>query len=70
MSDLEMRLGKEIAETVDKDNMVVFRNETTKQPYVLIKLKDEPGAVADFGNGLYMVTAKDYEPKNKPRIKE
>lgn len=67
MNDLEMRLGKEIAEAVDKDNMVVFRSETTKQPYALFKIKDEPGAVAGFGNGLYMVTAKDHEPEEKPQ---
>ena len=33
MNDLEMRLGKDIAEAVDKDNMVVFRNVDTNQPY-------------------------------------
>ena len=65
MSDLEMRLGKDIAEAVDKDNMVVFRNEDTNQPYVLIKLKDEEGAVADFGNGLYMVEAKHFNSKKE-----
>lgn len=65
MIDLEMRLGKEIAEAVDKDNMVVFRNETTNQPYALFKIKDEAGAVADFGNGLYMVTTKDFKHKKK-----
>lgn len=31
MRDLEMRLGKEIAEAVEKDNVVAFRNETTNQ---------------------------------------
>lgn len=67
MSDLEMRLGKEIAEAVEKDNMAVFRSEKTKQPYVIIKLKDEPGAVAGFGNGLYMVTAKDHKPKGEDK---
>lgn len=64
MSDLEMRLGKEIAEELERKNIVVFRNESTKQPYVLIKLKDEPGAVAELGNGLYVVTAKDFKPKD------
>ena len=66
MKDLEMRLGKEISELVEKDNIVVFRSETTNQPYVLIKLKDEAGAVANFGgNGLYMIKAKDYESKEE-----
>lgn len=63
MIDLEMRLGKEIAEAVDKDNMVVF--ETTNQTYALFKIKDEEGAVAELAKGLYMVTAKDYERKKK-----
>lgn len=65
MIDLEMRLGKEIAEAVDKDNMVVFRNETTNQPYALFKIKDETGAVAELAKGLYMVTAKDFKHKKK-----
>lgn len=63
MNDLEMRLGKEIAEELEKKNIVAFRNENTKQPYILIKLKDEPGAVTEISDGLYMVIAKDYEPK-------
>ena len=63
MIDLEMRLGEEIAKAVDKDNMVVFRNDDTKQPYALFKLKDEPGAVAEMAKGLYLVTAKDFEHK-------
>lgn len=63
MIDLEMRLGKEIAEAVDKDNMVVF--ETTNQTYALFKVKNEAGAVAEFAKGLYMVTAKNYERKKK-----
>lgn len=70
MSDLEMRLGKEIAEKVKKDNMVVFRNENTKQPYALFKLKDEPGAVAMVTKGLYIVTAKDFKHKKKDADKE
>lgn len=65
MNDLEMRLGKDITDELEKNNMVVFRSTNTNEPYVLIKLKDEPGAVAGFGNGLYMVTAKDHEPKRK-----
>lgn len=67
MNDLEMRLGKNITDEIEKNNMVVFRSENSKQPYVLIKLKDEPGSVAHFGNGLYMVTAKNYKPKEKER---
>lgn len=63
MMDLEMRLGKEIAETVEKDNVVAFRNETTKQPYALFKLKDEAGAVSKMAEGLYLVTTKDFEHK-------
>lgn len=65
MIDLEMRLGKEIAEAVDKDNVVVFRNETTNQPYALFKIKDEAGAVSELTKGFYMVTAKDYEDQKK-----
>lgn len=65
MIDLEMRLGKDITDELEKKNMVVFRSENTNQPYVLIKLKDEPGAVAGFCNGLYMVTAKDFKHKKK-----
>lgn len=61
MIDLEMRLGKEIAEAVDKKNMVVFRNETTKQPYALFKVKDEAGAVSVMAKGLYLVTTKDFK---------
>ncbi len=59
--DLEMRLGKEIAEAVEKDNVVAFRSETTNQPYALLKLKDEPGAVSEVAKGLYLVTAKDFK---------
>lgn len=73
MSDLEMRLGKEIAEAVEKDNVVVFRSETTRQPYALFKLKDEPGAVAGFGNGIWTVTTADYKnakPVDKRKRKE
>lgn len=60
-----MRLGKEIAEAVDKNNMVVFRNENTNQPYALFKLKDEAGAVTMVAKGLYVVTAKDFKHKKK-----
>lgn len=70
MNDLEMRLGKDITAELEKKNVVAFRSTNTNQPYVLIKLKDELGAVAAFGNGLYMVTAKDHKPKKSPRIKE
>lgn len=70
MNDLEMRLGKDITDILKKKNVVVFRSTNTNQPYALFKIKDEEGAVADFGNGLYMVTAKNHEPKKSPRIKE
>lgn len=63
MNGLEMRLGKDIAEAIDKDNMAVFRNETTKQPYALFKLKDEAGAVTEIIKGLYLVTTKDFKPE-------
>jgi hypothetical protein len=67
MNDLEMRLGKEIAEELEKKNIVAFRNENTKQPYILIKLKDEPGAVTKISDGLYMVIAKDFKPKDNKK---
>lgn len=67
MNDLAMCLGKEIAEELEKKNMVVFRNNNTKQPYVLIKLKDKLGAVTEISGGLYMVIAKDYKPKKGGR---
>lgn len=67
MLDLEMRLGEEIVEAVDKNNMVVFRNDTTKQPYALFKLKDEPGAVVELSNGLYVVEAKHFSPKKEEK---
>jgi hypothetical protein len=63
MIDLEMRLGAEIAKAVEKDNIVVFRNEKTNQPYALFKLKDEQGAVSKMAKGLYLVTAKDFKDK-------
>lgn len=65
MIDLEMRLGEEIAKAVEKDNMVVFRNDNTKQSYALFKLKDEAGAVSEIAKGLYLVTAEDFEHKEK-----
>lgn len=65
MIDLEMRLGEEIAKAVEKDNMVVFRNDNTKQPYALFKLKDEAGAVIETAKGLYLVTTKDFEDDGK-----
>ena len=49
---LEMRLGKEINEELEKKNVVVFRNDNTNQPYALFKLKDEPGAVSKMAEGL------------------
>ena len=60
---LEMRLGKEIAEELEKENVVAFRNEITNQPYALFKLKDEPGAVSKMAEGLYLVTTKDFKDK-------
>lgn len=63
---LEMRLGKEINEELEKENVVAFRNEITSQPYALFKLKDEPGAVSKMAEGLYLVTTKDF--KNKKSI--
>lgn len=60
---LEMRLGKEINEELEKKNVVAFRNEITNQPYALFKLKDEPGAVSKMAEGLYIVTAKDFKDK-------
>lgn len=65
MIDLERQFGKEIAEAVDKDNMAVFRNETTKQPYALFKLKDELGAVTCLSDGLYVVEARHFSPKKE-----
>lgn len=65
MIDLEMRLGKEIAEAVDKDNMVVFENETTKQTYALFKIKNEAGAVSELAKGFYIVTTKGFKHKKK-----
>ena len=60
---LEMRLGKEINEELEKKNVVAFRNDNTNQPYALFKLKDEPGAVSKMAEGLYLVTTKDFKEK-------
>ena len=67
MNELEMRLGKDITDILEQKNIVVFRNGKTNQPFVLIKIKDEAGAVADFGNGFYLVTAKDHKPKKETK---
>lgn len=64
MNDLEMRLGKDITDILEKKNIVVFRSETTNQPYVLIKLKNEVGAITDLGNGVYIVPSIDHKSKN------
>jgi hypothetical protein len=57
MIPMEMRLGREIAEEVENNGVVVFR-DSKNQPYALFKLKDIEGAVASFStdSSMYIVT--------------
>lgn len=49
MIPMEMRLGRDIAEELEKNGLAVFRNNGGRgQPYAIFKLKDMKGAVASF----------------------
>lgn len=50
-------LSDEILEQLDKDKVVIFR-DNDNQPYALFKIKDEKGAVVGFGGDNYMVTTE------------
>lgn len=59
MMPLELRLGREVAEEVEKKGVAVFREGGDNgQPYALFKLEDKEGAVASLSedSNLYFVT--------------
>ena len=62
---LEMRLGREIAEEVENNGVVVF-SDSKNNSYALFKLKDMEGAVASFSNdsGIYTVTTSKHKEEN------
>lgn len=47
-------MSKKLCEMLDKDNVVVFRDDK-KQPYAIFKVADKEGAVANFGGGHYII---------------
>ena len=59
---MEMRLGREIAEEVENNGVVVFR-DSENNPYALFKLKDIEGAVASFStdSSIYIVTTSKHK---------
>lgn len=59
---MEMRLGREIAEEVENNGVVVFR-DSKNNPYALFKLKDIEGAVASFSTdgGIYIVISSKHK---------
>lgn len=67
MIPMEMRLGRDIAEELEKNGVSVFR-DNSGQPYAIFKLKDTAGAVASFStdSSTYIVsTIKPEEVKNE-----
>lgn len=67
MIPMEMRLGRDIAEELEKNGVAVFRNNSG-QPYAIFKLKDIAGAVVSFstdGSKYIVSTIKPEEAKNE-----
>lgn len=63
---MEMRLGREIAEEVENNGVVVFR-DSKNNPYALFKLKDMEGAVASFStdSSMFIVTTSKHKEKKQ-----
>lgn len=51
-----MELIDEYRKELERDKFLIVRNKTTNTPYAIFELKDEPGAVANFGGPVFIVT--------------
>ena len=68
MMPMEMRLGRDIAEELEKNGVAVFRDKGGRgQPYAIFKLKDVEGAVASFStdSSTYIVSTEKPEEKKQ-----